>query len=197
MTLRLACGYVRLLLALELLLFTASWLLHLSAFFLGRTAAYDEYGLALFRAVVIVGLPVFPFVKDGLKWVDQIKICPGWMWKGSLMVGAYGLLTAFLPQAGPSLADRILTVSGFPLGFEAVSICILYSVLSKDHVGKAELRQRTLHSILIAALIVTVVLLYRAGYLHHAGRQPRLAQHRQCVNNYGKYWIRMMSKAAA
>ena len=169
MTLRLAYGYVRLLLALEGLLFTASFLLHLSAFFLGRTAAYDEYGLTLFRAVVIVGLPVFAFVKDGLRWVDQIKICPRWMWKGSLIVGAYGLLTAFLPQAGPSLADRILTVSGFPLGFEVVSICILYSVLSKDYL-EAQLARRALHSILIAALMVTVVLLYRAGYLHHSGR---------------------------
>jgi hypothetical protein len=170
MTLRLAYGYVRLLLALELLLFTASFLLHLSALFLGRTAAYDEYGLTLFRAVVIVGLLVFAFVKDGLRWVDQIKICPKWMWKGSLMVGGYGLLTAFLPQPGPSLADRILTVSGFPLGFEAASICVLYSVLSKDYLEKAELARRALHSILIAALIVTVVLLYRAGFLHHSGR---------------------------
>lgn len=56
--------------------------------------------------------------------------------EGSLMLGAYGLLTAFLPQPGPSLADRILTVSGFPLGFEAVPICILYSVLLKDYLEK-------------------------------------------------------------
>jgi hypothetical protein len=170
MALRLAYGYVRLLLALELLLFTGSFLFHVSAFLLGRTVAYDEYGLALFRAAVFVGIPVAAFVKDGLLWVDQIKVCPKWMWKGSLMVGVYGLLTIFFPQADLSLPDRILTVTGFPLGFEAISICILYSVLRRDYLEKEELARRVLYSILSAATIVTAALLYRAGYLHNPRR---------------------------
>jgi hypothetical protein len=58
-------GYARLLLALELLLLTASLVLHVSMFLMGRTTAYDESGLILFRAVVIVGVATVAFVKDG------------------------------------------------------------------------------------------------------------------------------------
>jgi len=159
----LACAYVRLLFALELLLLTVSLLLHGAVFFMGATEPYVQYGQVLFRAGIFITSLAFAFVKDGLRWVDQIKSCPKWMWKGSLIAGSYALLIFFF-------AHPTLTLSGFSIAFEAISICVLYSVLSKGYLDKAEIVRRSLHSILIAALIVTVVLLYRAGYFHHPER---------------------------
>jgi len=169
MIFRLARGYISLLLALELLLLTASFVLHVGVFFMGRTTAYDEYGLILFRAAVIVGIPTFAFVKDSLRWVNQIKSCPKWMWTGSLLLGLYSLLTVFFPQ-GPSFADRILTISGFPLGFEAISVCILYSVLSRHYLERAEVTRRALHSVIIGCLVAAMFLAFRAGYLRRPAR---------------------------
>ena len=70
MTVRLAYAYVCFLLMLEALLFTASLLLHVSVY-MGAKGA--EYGLMLVRGSVIVLFAVTPFIKDGLKWMDQIK----------------------------------------------------------------------------------------------------------------------------
>jgi hypothetical protein len=173
MIVRSAYAYVRLLFALELLLFTASFLLHVSVFVMGTTESYEKFGIPLFRAVVIVGIPVVAFTKDSLRWIDQIKSCHQWMWKGSLILGIYGILIAILqtifPQ-GPSFDDQSLTVSGFPLGFEAISICVLYSVLWRGYLEKAEVVRRVLHSLVIVSLGTIVFLAFRAGYLRHPKR---------------------------
>jgi hypothetical protein len=174
MTACFAYAYVRLLLALELLLFTASLLLHLSVF-VGAKTPYAVYGVMLFRGTVIVGVAVTAFIKDGLTWMDQIKSCPRWMWKGALTLGVYGLLIVCLqmifPQ-GPSLSDQSLTVSGFPLGFDAIYLCILYSVLWAGYLDKSEVLRRTLHSVILVALGVIGFAAYRAGYLHHPESHP-------------------------
>jgi hypothetical protein len=88
-----AYAYVRTLLVLETLLFAASLLLHLSVFITGPNENYARYGLPFFRATVIVGIPVIAFVRDGL-WKNQIKSCPKWMWRGTLILGVYALLIA-------------------------------------------------------------------------------------------------------
>lgn len=74
------------------------------------------------------------------------------------VLGVYSLLTAFFP-------DRVLTVSGFPLGFEAIWICILYSVLSKGYLERTVLVRRALHSVAMVDLGAVVFLAFRAGYL--------------------------------
>jgi len=102
--------------------------------------------------------------------MDQIKSCPTWMWKAALILGVYGLfilcLQAIFPQ-GTSISDQALTISGFPLGFDAISFCILYSVLRSGYLDKSEVVRRALHSVIFVALGVTAFLAYRAGYLHH------------------------------
>lgn len=162
-----ACAYVRALLVLETLLFAASLLLHLSVFITGPNQAYAKFGLSLFRATVIVGVPVIAFVRDGL-WKNQIKSCPKWMWKGALAVGVYALLIACLQIffSEGTFSEQALTVSGFPLAFDAISLCILHSVLWSDYLDKAEVVRRAMHSVAFVTLGVIVFLAYRAGYLH-------------------------------
>src|SRR5438105_14130591 len=88
---RLAYVYIGALLALQVLLFAASLLLHLSVFISGPNEAYAKFGPSLFRASVFVGSPLIAFVRNGM-WTDQIKSCPKWMWKGALGLGVYSLL---------------------------------------------------------------------------------------------------------
>ena len=57
MIVRSAYAYVGFFFALELLLLTASLLLHLSIF-IGVKEPYEGFGVALFRIAVVVGFPV-------------------------------------------------------------------------------------------------------------------------------------------
>lgn len=166
---RLAYAYVRLLLALEVLLFTASLLLHLSVV-VGLKKPYDEYSAMLFRGTVIVGIPAGAFIKDGLRWLDQIKRCPKWMWRAALTLGGYGLLIAFVETTllkDAPFFERSLTISGLPLGFDAVYSCVLYSVLWTGCLDKSEVINRARNSVIFVTLGVIVFFAYRAGYLHH------------------------------
>lgn len=167
MTARLAHAYVCFLLMLEALLFTTSLLLNLSVYIGAKSA---DYGLMLFRGSVIALLAVTPFVKDGLRWMDQIKSCPKWMSRAALAASVYGLLTALqvIFPHGTSIEDEALTISGFPLGFHAISFCILYSDLRSGFLGKSEVARRALLSVIVVTAEVTAVLAYRAGYLHRS-----------------------------
>lgn len=174
MIVRLAQVYVRTLFMVEVLLFAASLLLHLSVFIVGQTQAYAKFGMPLFRATVIIGIPVTAFVVDG-NWLNQIKICPKWMWKGSLTIGIYALLITCVQTVFSEGAffEQALAVSGLPLGFDAISICVLNSVRRPDYLKQSEIVRRALHSVVFAALGVIVFLAYHAGYLHHQARSAQ------------------------
>jgi hypothetical protein len=166
---RFAYAYVRLLLVLEALLFTLSLLLHVSVI-IGAKKPFAEFGATLITGALIAWIMVTAFVKDGLRWRDQIKSCPGWMWRAALAMGAYGLvilcLQAVFPE-GASISEQTLTVSGFPLGFDAISLCVLYSVLWSGYLTKSEVAKRTRNSLLMIALGLVAFLAHRAGYWPH------------------------------
>jgi hypothetical protein len=166
---RWAYTYVRILFVLAILLFTGSFLLHVGLI-AGWKEASPEYGLFLFYGAIIIGVATTLFVKDRRKWIVQIKSCPEWMWRGALIVGAYGLLVvcfqAIFP-AGRSISGEAMIVSGFPLGFDAVNICVLYSVLWAAYLDQSEVIERVRNSIIVFTLGAAVFLAYRAGYFPH------------------------------
>jgi len=164
---RLARAYVSFLFVLEILLFSLSLLLHLGVVLSGRNEPYAHYAAILFRGAVMVGIPVTAFIRDG-QWLQQVKSCPEWMWKGGLTTGGYSLFTACtLMLAGPPLSERAFTLSGFPLGFEAISLCILYSVLHSEYLEKSQVVRRALHSFVFVSIGIILFLASRAGYLPH------------------------------
>ena len=65
--------------------------------------------------------------------------------------------------------EQALTISGFPLAFDAISVCVLHSVLWADYLQKSELVRRALESIAFLIVIVVLFLGYRAGYFHRSG----------------------------
>ena len=150
---RLASAYVYFLLVLEMLLLAASFSLHVYVF-AGGKGLYADCGSMLFRGAVAMGFPVTPFVKDSFRWVAQIKSCPKWMWRAALTLGVYGLYLGLLTLIfeSASSSGNALTLSGVPLGFEAISVCILYSVLREGYREKSEVVRRVRYSIILVAV---------------------------------------------
>jgi hypothetical protein len=164
----LAYAYVGLLLVLEALLIVASLVLHVSLIASAR-APYGEYGGMLFGGAVILGVPATAFIKEGFKWKDQIKSCPKWMWTAALALGAYALFILFIQEIfsqSISLWEPPLAASAFALSFDAISACVLYSVLCSKYLDRSEMRQRTLLSVIVIAIMILTLLADRAGYLH-------------------------------
>jgi hypothetical protein len=164
---RFAYAYVSLLLALEALLFVSSLFLHLSVL-LGTRGLFAEFGAALFRGTFIVGIPVIAFIKDRLKWRDQFKTCPRWMRNSTITLCVYSIivlcLQAFFPEGG-SFSEQALAVTGFPLGFDAIAFCVIYSVLWPGYLTKSDVAKGAGKSLLMVFLGLFAFLAYRAGYL--------------------------------
>ncbi len=93
------------------------------------------------------------------------------MWRAALAVWVYGLavmlLQAIFPENAVSLPDQPLVLSGFPLGFEAIPLCVMYAVLYSDYVEVPQQIKRTRSSSAMAILIVIALLAYNTGYLRH------------------------------
>jgi hypothetical protein len=167
MIIRLSYAYVRLLMILEMLLFTASLLLHVSVA-MGKSQLYEEYGGTLLGAAAIVAIPTSVFITNSFRWVEQMKTCPKWMWQAALTLGVYALFIAFsvaIFSDADSTFGSAFAVSGFPLGLEAIYICILFSALSSGCLNKTEIVRKTGKSLIFVSLGVVVFLVYRAGYI--------------------------------
>jgi hypothetical protein len=158
---RVAYGYVRVLFALELLHFPASLLLHLSMI-LGVKVYCSEWAAVLYGVVggsILLGGAAMAFTERGA-WVRQIKTCPTWMWQTTLALGVYALCTFLGVSWG-------LPLSSMPMGCDAIGICILYSVLWTGYLDRSKVAKKALHSIFFVAMVVTMFLASRAGYLPH------------------------------
>jgi hypothetical protein len=163
---RFSCGYLRLLWTFEILLFPSSFLIHVSVL-AGATNMFKAYGHILSFTSILIWVLVAAFIKDSPRWTDQIKICPIWMRKTTLVLGVYILSITCLQLIVVGMDEQSLLESCIPLGVDAFAVCIIYSVLYAGYLGRSELLRRTVGSLAMAALIVITLLAYHAGYLPH------------------------------
>jgi len=56
------------------------------------------------------------FSKDYLRWMDQVKACPKWLWKSAVGVALYSMSTFVVLMFSGDMALCNYTSSGFPLG---------------------------------------------------------------------------------
>ena len=102
-----------------------------------------------------------PFIEHAPDWLTQVRASPSWMWKSAFVVAACGFSTAVLPAILPlshSSSRDALVYFGFPLGFDAVMLCILYSVLWGRYLDDLEMIRRAQYSVILSALILAVFL---------------------------------------
>jgi hypothetical protein len=145
--------YVQLLMVAEMTLLLASIVIHLSVLS-GTGAAYERSQDVLGTIVIVISGPVFLFKKKGVGLIAQITSCPKWMWKSAVVIAAYAFLTPLTFVISP-LSQQFgfsLVGSAFPLAFEAIPVCILYSTLRRVHLDESELSHNALLSLLFIGL---------------------------------------------
>lgn len=132
--------YIQALMVAEAILLLASIAIHLSVL-TGTVAVYEKYRGVLGTAIIVIGGPAFAFKRRGGGLIAQIKSCPQWMWKSAVAIASYGILTvlAFVIFPTSPRFTSAFVGSGFPLGFEAIPICILYSALWRLRLDGSEL----------------------------------------------------------
>ena len=156
----LARFYVISIFLLELLLLGAAVTVHI-AVWLGKNQIREP----LLVGGLLAGFATGFLAKDQNIWKNEFKSCPSWMRRAVIVLGLYGLVIAFFEiVALPSLRDpeRMLAVSAMVLAFNALFLCIPYSVLWANPLQGAELVKKSLMSF-VALVLGGVVILVRSG----------------------------------
>ena len=159
--------YLLALIGAEATLLTSFVLVHLLVV-AGNDSIYEVYHGVLMRAVLVVGIPTIGFKSRSVGFLTQIRSCPKWMWRTAVGIAMYGMLT-FALLFSP-MDERHLSAwvgSAFPLGFEAVPICILYSALSASRNEETWIIERARVSVLFLILGFLWVLYGGRGITAH------------------------------
>jgi hypothetical protein len=162
--------WMLLLLAVGVALLVASLSLNVTVLCYGYIGNYWK---APNFGILLLGAATAPFNKEPVRWVKQIKACPRWMWISALALAVYGLVAALLQfafHAGPDFSDQTLALSAFPLGFETIPICLLYSALWTGFVDRSTLPKRAAASLGLVVFTAIFLAAGRAGYLPHPAR---------------------------
>jgi hypothetical protein len=167
---RLAGLYARLLMALAILLFTLSLLLHVSVL-IGPRKPLSGFGVLLFVITIAAGNTATAFQKNRMSWKNEIRNCPVWMRGVFYSLAIYAALAAclqiFILPSGNTLSENASAVSAIPLSLNAFSACVLYSVIWSGTVDKPELARRARKSLMMGLMSIAVLYLFYLAYLHH------------------------------
>jgi len=158
-----AYAYARILLVLTAILFALSLVLHLGVLF-HVSQDWSKFVPWLFRLTVSANMLVPIFSKDYLRWMDQVKACPKWLWKSAVGVALYSMSTFVVLMLSGDMALWNYTSSGFPLGFDALSFCIIYAAIFKNYLSGPEVSRKALYSAGFGML--TLVLFTLGSYFH-------------------------------
>jgi hypothetical protein len=141
---------------------------------MGPKEPFSEYGVLLFGGSVAAGVSISTFQKSANVWTNEIKNCPRWMRVAFVTLAVYLLailcIQLIIFPASDSFPDLALTVSAFPLASNALSVCILYSVIWSGSIDEPELIRRTRKSAAALAISVIILFAFHTGYLKHPGR---------------------------
>ena len=158
--------YVRTLFVIEVLLFASSLLLHVAELvWVNKPIRFEHCSVMLFAATWMMGFAITPFRKrSNWEWVNEIKQCPEWMWKGALGFGIYTFVvagTALLNGARPGSE----TISAFLIAFNAISGCLIYSTICSEPTEKFTLIRQTRNSLIGVSVAAIFLVALNAGYL--------------------------------
>lgn len=164
--------YVITLLTVELLLLSASFLLHF-ALWLGREQVSSKATHTVVLGTFLSIFPVAVFGKDRNIWKNEFRSCPSWLRSFVLICLFYGMVVAicqlflFPMKSDP---DGLFVVSAFTIAFCPMFLCVLYSVLWRSDWGPSELVKRSGISFAVAVAMVLMFTGNRNGYLSHRAR---------------------------
>jgi hypothetical protein len=164
---KLARVYVVALFVLELLLITASLLLHISVW-TGKPRIYAQSGQSVLLGAFLACFPAAIFAKDRNIWRNEFKSCPPWVRVLTLTCVLYGITIALIQMVFFSIVqdpDGLFILSAIMLVIGSISLCVLYSVLWRNAFRDAELVKRSSISFVVAVAAIAMFAADRAGYL--------------------------------
>jgi hypothetical protein len=165
MTVRFVSIYVRVLFAAEVLLFALSLALHAATVVWDDKRVFTQICPLLFGGTWVIGAAITPFRnRSNWEWVQEIKLCPGWMWKGALGFGAY-LFIVFATVLVNGQPPGPETISAFLIAFNAAGTCLIYSAILSTPITPANLAKRARNSIMIATLCGIIFAFIFTGHL--------------------------------
>jgi hypothetical protein len=172
MMMKLARAYVATLFVVELMLLSASLLLHVG-FWIGVQNAPVEFPQRLLFGALLAAFVTAFLAKEKNVWKNEFKSCPAWVRVGTLALVLYGFIGAisqavFSPHAGGP--GNLFALSSLSLAVDAMPLCILYSIIWGDSVQEGELVKRSSASFVAAIVAIAYLLVDRAGYLPHPVR---------------------------
>jgi hypothetical protein len=169
MLVRVAAGYARLLFAVTALLFGSTLAYHISIL-AGADVPYPGVGRPLILLNFLAGPAMVAMSKERNIWKNEFKSCPAWMQKavvGFCIYGIVGIVAGLLTSG--AVPNEAMPASAFFIGFDAIGVCVLYSVLWANPVENAELKKRVRNS-----AILTILWVVLSVYFHHDGpNHPR------------------------
>lgn len=160
---RVARFYVLLVFAAELFLLALSLVLHISIW-MGESQLYYKVGLTVFVGALLLNFMVLCFARERNIWKNEFKSCPVWLRRITALFACYGvgvLITQILLCSSSEGPLNALTITAFPLAFEALSISVLYSVLWRGSLGTTELMKRAGISLIVAVAAFAFLLTKR------------------------------------
>jgi hypothetical protein len=158
-----AYAYARILLVLTAILFALALVLHLGVLF-HVNQSWLKFIPWMFHLIVFVNLLVTPFLRDHLRWMDQVKACPKWLWKSALGAALYSFSTFVVLMFSGNMSLWNYASTGFPLGFDALCFCIIYAAICKNYLSGPEVSRKALYSAGFG--ILTLVLFTLGSYFH-------------------------------
>jgi hypothetical protein len=173
---RLANVYVRLVFALSILAFVSTLAFHISVL-IGANPRHPEIGKLLEIGNMYAMVPIIFFAKDRNVWSNEFKSCPLWMREVVAVFAIYGFVAglvgvALAPGDGAPLNESMQT-SSFFTGFDAVAICIPYSVIWAAPLDCPELIKRARNSFIAVVLIVIVSTAWHVGFFGRSGHEDQ------------------------
>jgi len=168
MVARLAYAYVRLLLALELLLLFLTVVLNVDVL-LGAGRLYAGHGRVLFYTAFGMAVPVFFLAKERNVWKNEFMACPMWLRIATVALMVYGFIVGFLGDElvsanGTAIVSSAWGGAAMPLFFEGMSLVVLYAWASSRSAEDTEFIKRVRLSAISLVACLAFVVSRRLGY---------------------------------
>jgi hypothetical protein len=161
MLVRIAAGYARLLFAITALLFGLTLAYHIGIL-VRAEIPYAEVGRPLIFLNFLACPAMVAMSKERNIWKNEFKSCPAWMRKavaGFCIYGIVGMVASLV--ANDAVPSYAMPASAFFIGFDAIGVCVLYSVVWADPLESTELKKRARNSVIFTTLWVLLFTYFR------------------------------------
>jgi cellulose synthase/poly-beta-1,6-N-acetylglucosamine synthase-like glycosyltransferase len=132
---------------------------------------FGGYESVLFCTALVLAVPASFLAEDRNIWKHEFKSNPKWLRAATLILMIYAFATSFLEVLlradGDPFHAGSLFFTAMPFFFQAMSLCILYSLLWARPLGGKELIRRVRISLIGSAVCLALIASAKSGIFPH------------------------------